>query len=267
MIRPSLFLGFAILLAAAPRDTVRVLSLQGKPVRDIVLAAADQPLPATDRGGKTRLPAEAPKDEWWHLQVAGESPADVLISPWDNWISTSSAETGVIVARRGDTAILANSRALASLAARIIAASAPDRDQPETLADRRRAALLDVAKEFALAPDPLGRALRDLAARSPDPFEKGISLLFQLKTTEALPHLALARVNEQKRLDKIPESIFETAFFLGQAFFEAGKFDDAVLNYRRALDQRPADPVGRRSLGMALIKSGHSEAAEPYLSL
>lgn len=49
--------------------------------------------------------------------------------------------------------------------------------------------------------------------------------------------------------------------YSGDPLLRAGRYDDAIAEYRAALETSPADPKLRRNLGAALLKSGQVEAA------
>src|SRR2546423_12558247 len=47
----------------------------------------------------------------------------------------------------------------------------------------------------------------------------------------------------------------------GNAFYEAGKYDDAIINYRKAIQRDAKFGEGYYRLGLAELKTGHSREA------
>lgn len=222
----------------------------------------------TDRSGRTRirLAPQTRPGAWVSLQLV-RTPRDlVFISPWDGRVRVPPFENEsenfgpVVLAARGERSVLENSRALASIAAKVNAARAPNpKESP------RPSALADVAREFGLDPADLDRALRGLAAKSKDPYERGMSDLYRLEPSEAAPKLADALQTRERQLKRVAANIVNAAFFLGQALYEQNKFNEAADAYRKALALRPDDPNILNGLGMSLVKAGKPEAAEQHL--
>jgi chloride channel protein, CIC family len=61
-------------------------------------------------------------------------------------------------------------------------------------------------------------------------------------------------------------SLGQQAYKQGLELLAKGQSDDAVLAFRNALAQDPADAKVRAGLGLALVQSGHFEEASSYLS-
>lgn len=120
----------------------------------------------TDRKGLARIKLDAQAKNWVTLQIVKSPPAKdfVLISPWDSRTLVPSFENEstdvvtIIVADRGDPAMLENGKVLAALVARINKANIPKAkelfeekgDYPEAEALYRRALAID---KTALGPD------------------------------------------------------------------------------------------------------------------
>ncbi len=217
-----------------------------------------------------RLAPETQPGAWIVLQVAG--PQDlVFLSPWNararvpRFENPSENFVAIVLAARGDRAVLQSQKGVASLAERINAASAPAPSEQRSVEERRAATLVDTAKLFGIEPSEVNRAIRALEANAKDPYEKGVSALYARDYANAAPHLAEALLTRGKSLRRVPAEVTNAAMFLGQALFESGKFDKAVEAYRRALRERPDDAIVLNGLGVALAKDGKPELAEPFL--
>ena len=276
MVRPSYALIFPLAIVYAEQGmlSLHVANPQGRPVSGVVLSTLGDGSTSspTDRSGKTRLRL-APQTQpatWITLQVA--SPPDlVFISPWNArarvppFENQSENFVPVVLAARGDRAMLESGKVLASIAARINAASAPSRAEERSVEERRAAALAETAKLFGIERAEVDRAIRALEESGKDPYEKGMSALYACDYENAAPQLSVALLTRGKQLRRVPADVADAAMFLGQALFEQGKFDKAAEAYRRALRERPDDPVILTGLGAALLKDGKPELAEPFL--
>jgi hypothetical protein len=253
---------------------LQVTNLRARPISGVTLGAHGDGStgPPTDRSGKTRIrlaPGARPGD-WVPLQVVQSPQELVFISPWDARARIPFGNefenfAGVVLAERGDRALLEHGGALASIAARIQAQSQPPDTETTATEERRTAALAQVAHLLGLDSEELDRAIRTVASQSTDPYERGMSALYQRNYAAAAEHLAESLRARQKQLRRVPSSIVSSAFFLGQALYEQGKYSEAADAYRRALAFRPDDPAILNAMGLALIKAGKPAAAEPLL--
>lgn len=204
---------------------LRVGNPQGKPLAGIVLAtmgdgSAGAP---TDKNGKTRLRlAEGTRaKDWVTLQVAQSPKELVFLSPWDGRVAVprfsneSDNFVPVVLAERGDRAMLENGRLIASLAAKVNLEARP-RSQPAAPPVPQEQALKQVAEAHGLEPAALEKALRDMQAKSKDPYEKGMSALFNRQFGDASDSLANAVTVREKSLKKVPMGIVNAAVFLGR---------------------------------------------------
>ncbi len=271
-----------VALAAALRAEDGILVLHasnttGKPVAGVSLGTLGDGStgPPTDRSGKTRirLAPQTRPGTWVSLQVVSAPKDLVFISPWDGRVRVppfdNEAENfaPVVLVERGDRRLLEGGQALASLAAKVNTAVAPRRSSPpvDSAEPKQKAALDQVAETYGVNRDELDRALRSLAQRSKDPYERGMSALYQRKYDDASEQLSRALDQRERLLRPVASNVVNAARFLGQALYEQGKFADAADAYRKALKLRPDDPVLLSGLGLSLLKAGRPEAAEDYL--
>jgi hypothetical protein len=267
-------------LAIAGRAEQGVLVLhvgnpEGQPLQGVQLSTLGDGSsgPPTDRAGKSRIrlaPQTRPGD-WVSLQIARAPRELAFISPWDGRVRVPPFENEsdnfapVVLAARGDRALLETGKALAALAAKINAAVMTEKPNLATPEEIRRQALNEVAELFGLDRDDLDRALQRLAKVSADPYERGMSALYQGRLRAASRQLARALEERESAAPPVAGNIVNAALFLGQSLYEQGKYAQAVEPLKRALELRPDDARALHLIGTALLKSGKPAEAEPYL--
>lgn len=265
----------AAVLAEQGILVLQVSNPQARPIPGVVLSTlGDGSIGApTDGAGKTRirLAPETRPNNWVSLQVV-RAPLDlVFISPWDSKVRVPPFENEsenfapVVLSARGDRNLLEQSRAVGSIAARVCAGSAWKDLKSKSVEAHRRTALIQVASVFALDPAEVDRALRGLAAKSKEPYERGMSALYQVSYPAATEQLAQALDARERQLKKVPAGIINAAVFLGQALYEQGKYGDAAEAYRKALNYRPGDSSILNAVGLSLLKASRAAEAEPFL--
>jgi tetratricopeptide (TPR) repeat protein len=227
--------------------SVRAVNLKGRPAAGISFTAG----PPTGKDGRTkiRLSADTREGDWVKLGVSESPRPVVMVSPWNGLVRILETPAVIVLAEAGDRAILENTAAVASLAARALASGR----------------IADVAIEFRLDAADMEKAIRGLSARSRDPFETGLSKLFQRDYADAAKNLAQALKEREKQLTRDAAEIADAASFLGMALAALEKWPEAAVAYQRAMNARADDAEILEALGAALVKSGKPDAGEPFL--
>lgn len=253
---------------------LHVSTPKSRPIAGVVLGAQGDGAagPPTDKAGKTRIQL-APGTRaggWVSLQIVSSQQDLVFISPWDGRVRVPPFENEsenfapVVLAARGDRALLEQGQTLASIAAGINASSAP-KSQTATVTDAQRAeALADVSRAFGLSSADVDRAIRTVGAASKDPYERGMSALYQRDYSQATQQLEQSLEIRERQLRRVTGNIVNSAMFLGQALYEQGNYKEAAAAYRKALALRPEDPGLLNAMGLALLKSGKASEAETF---
>jgi len=252
---------------------VHVQSTGGRPLAGVVLATKGDGAtgPATDVAGKTRIRLAPPTRVGSRvtLQVI-KAPKDyVFISPWDAAANVPPFENesenyvSVVLAERGDRAMLENGTAIVALAAQINQASAPRAVGEKTTEERRREALGEVARSFGLAPEEVDKAIRALGERTKDPYEKGLAALYEKEYPEASQLLAQSLSQRRAAAETAAREAGGAAFFLGSALYDQGRYGESVEAYREALAYQPEDTTVMNNLGLSLHEAGDYAGAEP----
>ncbi len=249
-------------MAGPPSLEFHLTNPQGRPMAGVVVSVDGSAAAPTDRKGKTRTVLNSPMQPKMWIDVGVTSPPDaILLSPWDARVGVPPFEKDsfvpLIAGRRGDRSMLESGPALASMTAHLLTARASERSES--------AALAETAHLFGLEGPDIDREIRGLQARSKDPYEKGMAALYARSYDDAATQLTEAFLTRGKQLRKVPADVVAAAQFLGQALFEQGKFDKAADAYRRALASRPDDPAISNGLGLALLRGGKPDLAEPFL--
>jgi len=208
----------------------------------------------TDGRGKetsnvTLTAGEPDADGWQTVTIARtKGKGDfVLIWPFDGLAKTPEGPEGVpaVVIQKGDAKALANNATVARMAT------------PVALG---MATVDDVAARTGYAADALRMRFAELQT-APDPYQKGLGLLYANKTADAVEPLAQALRERQRQLTRVPSEIYPAAMLDGLALLRAGKFDDAAVAFLIAKKQRPSSELAAKSRDEALIKAGKPEAA------
>jgi tetratricopeptide (TPR) repeat protein len=230
---------------------IQVSDIHNQPVANVELAAkGSSESGITDRFGRARikLDPQTKVNDWIILQIT-RSPAGkdlVFISPWDAHVQVPPFENEttnflpLVMAERGDRALLENGKALTTIVARINKANSPKSKDPDP-EQQRQLALATIAEAFGLAPDEVDKAIRAWGERANDPYEKGLAALYENNYPLASRELSQSLEMREKELAKAQAAAADAAFFLGQSKYEEGKYVDSVAAYRKALNLRPDD--------------------------
>ena len=224
---------------------------------------------ADDGKARITLAKQTKAGTWAFLQILKSPPGKdlVLVSPWDYKVLIPSFENetenfqDIVVVQRGDRSALESGTILAAAVAQINNAN-----NPRTLGGRKvqedpRANLLAVAKHYGLDPDALEQAILAWGARTTDPYEAGLAALFAHDYANASTELEKSLEVREKNLATDQKAAADAAFFLGQARWEEGKYQDSVVAYKRCLQLRPDDTATMNRVVVALTSAGEYAAA------
>ncbi len=256
---------------------IQVADIHNQPVAGIVLATkGSSESGTTDRFGRTRirLDPQIKVNDWVAIQIVRSPvPKDlVLISPWDAHAQVPPFENEtvnflpLVVAARGDRALLENGKALTAIAAQINKANNPKSKDPDP-EEQRRESLDTVAKSFGLTSGDVDKAIRAWGERATDPYEKGLAALYEKKYPLASQELSRSLELREKELGKAKAATSDAAWFLGQAKFEEGKYYESGTAYKKVLDLMPENSLVLNNLGVSLYKAGDYDGAEPFLGV
>jgi tetratricopeptide (TPR) repeat protein len=222
-----------------------------KPLALFFFAAQALQFQITDGRGKETsaitIEAGTPDDEGWRpLQITKAKGDPILVWPFDNSAKLPDGPEPIpaIVIQRGEEKALANPRAVAAMATPVVLGMAT---------------LEEIAGKTGFTKESLTKAFSALVT-SPDPFEKGVGLLYAGKYADAAAQLAIALKQRQRQLTRVPSEIYPAAMLYGQALYRANKFDDSAVAWLAALKQRPSAQMAQKHRSEALTKAGKPEA-------
>lgn len=262
---------------------IHVADAEDEPIKGVVLSNKGDGTQSdpTNRTGVTRLalPRDARPNSWIFLQVLKgieEKDSWILISPWDGRVAVPSFNNesenfvSVVVAKKFDKRLLANSIALRAMAA-TANSGLTSKTAGDTISEEQRRAVLDeVAKSYGLEADEIDKAIRAWGEKAKDPYEKGLAALYEENyplATEQLKKSLARREAELKRktaeLEKQKAEVADSAFFLGQSLYKQGKYGESADAYRKAAAQRPDDTMIMNNLGLSLMLAGSYDNTEP----
>ena len=181
------------LLAEQGVLVLQVKDIHGQAILGLQLRAEGGSVSApTDVAGVARilLSTQTKPGARLALQLVRPPRDLVFISPWDAQVMVppfdSAKEVLIVLANRGDRAMLEDGSALSSLTAKLLkSVQPPPRNEMSSDDQRRRKALAEVSKTYGLSPEELDKAIRAWGERSEDPYEKGLAALYEKRYPEA----------------------------------------------------------------------------------
>ena len=285
MIRPfsRLTLAASLVLAAAVIDplladqgvlVVQVSDVTGKVLPRVRLATKGTGgVGTTDVAGRARIVLAPQTKPQTIVELTIVSPMDLtFISPWDNRVpvppfdNESQNFAKVVLAPRGERALLENGKVVNSVVARLNLSTSPKERTPQ-LAVQPAEALAQAAATLGLPPADVDAAIHAWAQRTTDPYDQGMVSLYGGDLAEATAKLTAALALREQRLQSGSREAADAAFFLGQVFYRQGQYVNAAVAYRKALAYRPGDPATTNNLGLTLLQAGDYSGAEPMLRL
>ncbi len=133
----------------------------------------------TDDSGLTRiqLSSQTKQGVWVAVQLVKPQADLVFISPWDAHVIVppfdSATEVPVVLATRGDRALLEDGTALSSMTASVLKKVQPrTKDEPVSDEQRHREALAEASRTYGLKPEDLDKAIRAWGMKTEDPTKK-----------------------------------------------------------------------------------------------
>jgi len=273
------FLGlFAIIIATTSslraEQGVLVVKVSDARARAIarlqMRAEGGSPSAPTDDGGvaRLRLDPNTKSGQWILLSLFKPEIEWVFISPWDGRVTVPSFETStevpILLAARGDRALLENGTALASITANVLKKIRLEgKDEPVREDQRRSEAMAEVARAYELKPEDLDRAIRAWGEKTDDPYEKGLAGLYTKHYPDASAQLGKSLAVRESELVNAQDKVAEAAFYLGWSLYVQGKYVESVTAYRKVVALRPDDDTALNNLGQALTEAGELAQAEP----
>jgi tetratricopeptide (TPR) repeat protein len=250
---------------------VHVKDLHDHPIANVRLRAGDSSMSADSYGAaRVKLAPQTKPGDVILLEIV-EFPKNkdlVFISPWDKWVHVPPFENDaknfvpVTLAERGDRACLENSNCLRAAAAQINKANAPRSVAERSGEEQRGEALATIAKQFGLKPEEIDRAIRAWGQRTEDPYDKGLTALYEKRYPEASTQLAMSFKMRQGAEAVAREKAADAAMFLGQSLYQQGKYRQSAEAYEEAAARRPEDGMVLNNLGLSWADAGEYGKAE-----
>lgn len=255
--------------ANAQEKTLRVsvVDLQNRPIESIELTAGGSSPRPTNSQGHARIPlaSETKPNEEVELLITSPPNKLVFISPWNSRVrvppftNSSANSVTIVLAERGIKDLLTDERALNAIA-NIVGNRWPLPQILEQSTEMRREAVLNkVAKEFDLKVDELTQALQEWSKKAKDPIERGKAALAAGNYTDAEELLSQSlKLREREAA--------ESAYSLGIARFEQGKYPEAAEAFRKAVNLGKDDADALFGVGISLFQMKKIEEAKPFVS-
>ena len=230
------FLAAALVQAQPSVLRLEVTDTEDRPVAGVVLSPRGYggTSAPSGRDGRTRLSlvGVVPGGSVLLRVVPGEAGwVDwVFIDPWNGRVRMPPADRGpesyesVVVLRRSDRQLLESGEALAAITATILEELGRQTSPGRKLtAEDWEAVLVEVAAGYGLPPDEIDQALRAWGETAEDPYERGLSALYEENYPVASAELSKSLAEQKQELKGARLRIADTAFFLGQALYGEGR--------------------------------------------
>jgi tetratricopeptide (TPR) repeat protein len=264
-----------------PREPVLVVavaSAEDKPLAGVTLRTKGSGGTATTdpRGSaRIRLAAGTRPGQMVTLQVVDNQRDYAFISPWEGQVrvppftSESDNFASIILAPRGDKALLQNRRAIVAIATEVNRGASQPKDMrsPE---ERQKEDLERVARAYNLPAADIDRAIRELGSKTTDPAELGQVALYERNYPNAVDLFSQAIERDKagfekakESLEKAKEKLWRDYFSRGRALYAQGKYRASAADYQEALKLQPEDGVTMNNLAVSLYLSGDYAGAEP----
>jgi tetratricopeptide (TPR) repeat protein len=250
---------------------VRVKDIHERAVRALQLRAEGGATCApTDVAGIARiaLSPQIKSGDRVNLQLVKPATDLVFISPWDSQVFVpsfdSAKEIMIVLANRGDRALLENGLAIMSLTENILKrVQPPQRNEPASAEQRRHEALAEISKSYGLGPEELDTAIRAWGEKTEDPYEKGITALYEKRYPEATLELQVSLAQRETALGNAQRKVVDAAFYLGQSLFEQGWYRESAAAYEKAAKFSMDDSAVLNNWAFSLAAAGDRTASEP----
>lgn len=243
-----------------------------KPISGVVLTIRGDKTgsPPTDTAGNTRIKLAAaiqPNSEIT-LEVMQAPQGMIFISPWDRRVKvpaeSATENTVVVMAAKGDRAILQNGELIKAVTEQLLVAMA-QKIEGQKIADYQRQLIVsNIVTGLGQQLTDIDTAIKKLG-QSQDLYDKGIAALYERDYLKAAQFLNDSLATREQNPNRSTRDIVEAAFFLGNALYEQGKYQQAVKAYQRAFDLRNDEHFILNALGIALFRAGKADEAELVL--
>src|SRR5580704_4258571 len=256
--------------AEAGKLVVFVQDLQQRPVKSVEIAidgVVDSGVTGADGKAVLALSSTTNEGDWVSLSLL-HSPSGqdlVMATPWDGRVMVppfaddADNFVKIVVIERGDKEALGNGRVLASLAAKINRENAPRSSDASRTYGNPQEALKAIAKQYGFDSTELDEHIRAWGARTDDPYEAGLTALYQHNYREASWQLQTSikwhesrLAGDQKPVEADQRAVADAAFFLGASLLGEGKYRESAEAYRRRLKLTPDDPRVLNNLALSL---------------
>uniref|UniRef100_Q01P12 Tetratricopeptide TPR_2 repeat protein n=1 Tax=Solibacter usitatus (strain Ellin6076) TaxID=234267 RepID=Q01P12_SOLUE len=260
---PVLAASFALAAAPAAQLSIQLSDPSGKPISGAqITLTAPSSIALTDVAGKASIEYQAASGP---LAFKIIRPSGlVIVSPWQGSTSVPPNVQTLIAATHAQVAALQSPAVVKAAVAKVNNLQRPVSATGLQEANAPPKYYLDrAAKEMGVDPDRLEAVLRRLRTESPEPYERGMANLYQRDYQQAAQDLAAALLKAEQQVPPNPREISNAAAFLGQTYFNQGRYTLASNAYLRAIQARPDDPALLNNLGNSLSRAGLYRQARP----
>jgi tetratricopeptide (TPR) repeat protein len=267
-----------------------------KGIRLIAVIPPRMPSQPTNGEGRTRILVPNYKEGKPISLELFEAPKNLILFPPTPPVPPSRCKTimttppepaEIILVTRGQKILLQSSRAITTIVSTLLENTFERSFSKGVVAEPRLASLLDLASLLELNPSDIDKAIHARSQDSTETYEKGLLALYEQNYSEATKNLSAflqgeRKGNNRKINSRVINASFtpdqsesrrtqrkalrvignanaaqaDAAFFLGQAFYEQGKYREAADIYQKLVLQRPDNITIYNSLAQSLYGAG-----------
>ncbi len=244
---------------------VHVKDVQNRPIVNLEIGTEGEgDTQRTDISGlaRLRLAPQTRAATLVSLQIIHSPPGKdfVMIDPWDGrsfvppFENESENFVSVVVAERGDRALLESGTAIKAVVGKVLGAAAPKPlGQQGDAAQRRQTALEQVAAVLGLNAKDLDEAIRAWRNRAEDSYSEGLGSIYARNYSKATRQLSDSLELRRRNAENAELDAANAAFYLGLSLQYQGRFRDSVAAYEEADKFQPGDPTILNNLGVSLF--------------
>jgi hypothetical protein len=215
---------------------VHVKGTNNRPFAKVRMRAGESDPGKSDVYGRMaiKLSPQAKENSQVLLEILAAPKDLVFISPWDGWVQIPPFNNEnfvvVVLAERGDRALLENKKAQEAFAEKVISAYKLKFSKEQPIKNQKQALLDEAAKFYGFKPDEIDKAITALGKETESPYQKGLAALYKERYADAEQALSAYLSKRENDLEQAQNDVIQAAFFLGLSLDLQGKYKRLLMH-------------------------------------